>query len=230
MCMKFKSFVLLTYFATLLCCSAAVGIFSSVGELFDSNNTRISDNTLWALVVDADNDGDVLNTSQDSVFSSITANSLFVINQAIDIGTVLGGDEVFALGGMNGAAPGIDDRLVNGITIGGGIQTGRAYAFVWFPGVAFNGTSGDFTLTSNSHNIGTQVGSYSSSVTDGVFDTGMFIPSDGNTVSAGALNSNGGGTIANSSLTAFDLIPEPSTALLGVLGGLLLLRRRRTED
>lgn len=229
--MSAKALFSIFFLSLLTQAGATVSIISSVGELFDSGGVNtISDNTLWALVIDGDNDGDVLNTAQDVGISTSTANSLFSINQSIDIGTTLGGDVVFAIGGMNGAAPGIDDRTIASITLGGTIVAGRAYAFVWFPGATWSGTPGDYTLTSSPHNIASQVGSISASTGDGVFDGGMFIPSEGTTVSAGALNSNGGGTVANSHLTAVNLvIPEPSTMLLGVLGGLLLLRRSRTD-
>lgn len=211
---------------------------STFGILNDSSGATVSNDTLWVLIVDTNNDNSIWGTALDSSISTSTANSLLGVGQSIDLGSIINGDTIFAMGGVNEAG-GINgyDFSVLSVTLGvNGTAAGLDYAFAWFPGVTFSGTT-PILSGSNPHNIGSQVGMINRTVADSPgtsgMNSGMALPGDGGTITTGAVTSTvgGGGTITTPAhLTAVNLvIPEPSTMLLGALGSLLLLRRSRTD-
>jgi hypothetical protein len=203
--------------------SAAVTLNTQFGSAFDSLGATVPDGTLWALVVDTNNDGIFTGFNNNgSLSSTIAADTFFTAAQSISLGTVLNGNTVFALGGFNGAGPGItaDTIVINYGT--NGAAAALTYAIYWFPGATYSGPG--------AQTIGSQVGGLNTTSNDGgLFDAGMVLPNDGGLISTGAATVDGGGSIANSTFTAVNLtvIPEPSAALLGAIGALGLLRRRR---
>lgn len=216
--------------------SATVTINTQFGQAQTSNttgNTFVPDGTLWALIVSADNTfagGFGLDSSLSSVFNTNEAliNSTFA-GKSIALGTVFAGDTVFALGGFNGASvlsvPGSTTNGIPGLSLGtNGLATGLNFAFLYFPGVSF-AAQGD------TYNIGSQIGGVNRSTPDaGAGTVGMIVPADSGLIFAGASTNAGGdlgGSVSQSQFVAVNLIPEPSAAILGALGALGLLRRRR---
>ena len=201
---------------------ASVTIQTQFGTAFTSNGTTtVADGTKWALVVDANNDSTFAgNFNTTTSLGATGANSVFTTGQVITLGTTLGSDRVFAVGTFNAAGPGLTDGPV-GFDLGvNGVAAGLKYAFYWFPNAT--GAAGSIT-------VGNQVGGLSSSLDEAGLGA-MVIPADGANVPQGAATADGGGTIPNSRFTAVNLtaaIPEPSAALLGAIGVLGLLRRRR---
>jgi hypothetical protein len=211
---------------------ATVTLQNFSGYVYNSTSGLVATNTLWVLVVDADNNNSILGTSLDSTLSSLTGNSLFTANTtSINIGTNIGGDIVFAMGGFNGTGGTLGTNFsALSLTLGtNGTAAGLDYAFVWFPGVTYSGGA-PITSGSNSHVIGTQVGSINRTTADGGtgFNGGMILPADGNTVTLGASSSAFGGTVSQAQFSAINLVPEPSSFMLTVLGvfGFILRRRR----
>ena len=217
--------------------NAAVTIAFSAGSALLANgtaanplagNTAVPNGTLWVVIVDTNNNsalpGMALNSS---VFETAqteggrtSINSLFAPSQNIALNSVIGGDTVFGIGGFSSALAGFAGGaapLLSDLTL----PAGRNYGFYFFPGVTF-------TTTGATYQIGGSVGGIHSSVDDpdnAAF--AMVIPPDGNTVDQGVLSVSNGGLATNSRFTAVTLVPEPSAALLGAVGALGLLRRRR---
>ena len=216
--MKIKLISLL-FAAAVLPAAASVTIQTQFGTAFTSSSATVATGTKWALVVDANNDGLFYGGfSTASSLNSAGANLVFTTGQVISLGSTLGSDRVFALGTFNGAGPGITDGPVN-LSLGvNGVATGLKYAFYWFPGA-----TGTTSIT-----VGSQVGGLSRAVAEAGLGA-MVIPADGANVPQGAANSDASGTVPNSSFTAVNLnaVPEPSAVLLGAIGALGLLRRRR---
>lgn len=213
--------ILLMFTATVISAPAAVTLNTQFGTAFDSSGVAVANGTLWALVVDVGSNGFTGFGANSSLASqpALTADAFFTAGQSLAVGGNLNGNTIFRMGGFNGAGPGITDGPV-GITYGvNGTAAGLNYAFYWFPGATFTGGS--------SETIGSQVGGINTTSNDGIFDFGMVLPPDGALASTGAATAEGGGSLADSSFQAVNLIPEPSAALLGAIGALGLLRRRR---
>ncbi len=209
---------------------ATVTVENLFGYAYDSSGNLVADNTLWVLVVDADNNNSILGTSLNATLNSLTGNNLFSAGDSINLGTTIGGDTVFAMGGFNGAeGTGTSFSVLNFALGSNGALAGRNYSFVWFPGVVYSGVS-PITSGSLAHTIGTQVGAINRSTTDGVsqFNTGMVLPTDGNTIATGAVTTDFGGSATQGQFTAINLIPEPSSFLLTSLAlfGFVLRRKR----
>lgn len=203
--------------------SASVTLSTQFGEATNVSGALVPDGTLWILVVDTNNDstfagGFGLNSS----LGVGGANTTFTAGQSLSIGNVLGGDTIFAMGGFNGNAGGTPGLTADTLLLNlgeNGLAANRNFAFYWFPGATYAG--------GNSATIGNQVGGIHQGADAGASLDAMVIPADGNTVAPGAATNEYGGSVADSRFQAVQLIPEPSTALLGAIGALGLLRRRR---
>jgi hypothetical protein len=209
---------------------AAVSLETQFGIAYDSSGNAVVDGTLWILVADTNNDSNFTGFGLDSSLFQANqstfgiADLFFTSGQSLELGQTLNGNTIFAMGGFNG----LGDNGVLGLTADFieqfnypdfGTASGIAFAFYWFPGAIFTGGPVE--------TIGNEVGGIHTSSNDSLFNTGMFLPSDGTSVTVGAATSDLDGSIDNSRFTAVTLIPEPSTALLGALGMIALLRRRR---
>lgn len=207
--------------------NALVTINLSVGTALLANGTTpVPDGTLWVVVLDTNSSSSLpAMTLNSSIFETAqttvglaSVNSTFATGQNIALGTLIGGDAVFGIGGFSsglagfagGAAPALADLT---------LPAGRNYGFYFFPGVTF-------TTEAATYQVGGSVGGIHTGVDDGPIGA-MVVPPDGNLVDSGANSVSVGGSIANSRFTAVTLIPEPSAALLGAVGVLGLLRRRR---
>ena len=216
---------------------ATITINGQFGQAFAVNGTTTMPNgTLWALIVDGGDSvlpGMNVNSSLAQTAASgaagVTLINTTFSGKSFTLGTLFGTDTVFAMGKIDslvsGAAGGAAPAL--NLTLGvNGLVTGRNYGFYYFPGLTFTTTSATYT-------VGSSVGGINSALADsGAGTSGMVIPSDGATVTQGVSTSAGGafgGSTPDSSFKAVALnaVPEPSAILLGAIGALGLLRRRR---
>jgi len=223
-----KAKIALFILATAITASASVTITGTYGVNLDVAGTAVPDGTLFALVVSSNGlfgaTGNTFGTN--SFITTSVAQATFTQGQTLTVGSTFGTDTVFQLGvvdsnmsTMTGLA-GVTSALTLGTN---GVVDGRSYAFFFFPGGTLSGGTGT---------IGSQAGGYNTIITDGDagFDAGMIIPAEGATKILGAIDPGNGGTaLPAGAFQAVNLVsvPEPSAALLGALGALGLLRRRR---
>lgn len=233
--------VFLVFAAAVLCvCSAnaAVTVNVSFGSAFDSVSAAVPNGTLWVMIADSDDNSSFAGgfNINSSLTNAVAAAAAFG-GQSLSVGTVIGGDTIFAMGGFNSAAAGgIPGANVVSLTLasGGvnGVATGRNFAIYWFPGLTYGGpggATGSTTAAGYSVNVGStfQVGGIHDSGTDaGLGYEALVFPAAGAT-NPGVANDNFDGTLPDSRFVAVNAVPEPSVALLGGLGVLALLRRRR---
>jgi hypothetical protein len=201
---------------------ASITLNAVFGPALDSSGNTVPDGTLWALVVD---DGDNSFAGGfglgGAIASDTAAQADFTPGQQLAVGNTIGSDLIFAMGGFNGDAQELPGFAIEALelTLGGDLATGRETAFYFFPGVIYT--------TPGTYAVGSQVGGLNAlPVTGGDYDGySMVIPPDSTAVSFGAIGIAAGGNVSD--FQAMNLIPEPSAALLGALGALRLLRRRR---
>jgi hypothetical protein len=194
------------------------------GPCTNSSGNLIPDGTLWALVMSTDA-GDSFAGGfglGGSILNSGAASAEFAIGQEIAVGRSIGADSIFAIGGFTGAAQNNIGYTQDALTLELSVNliAGRNVAFYFFPNVIFSSTE--------TNKVGTEVGGLNATAVtaEGPF-TGlsMVLPADGGDVSFGAVGTLSGGTAEN--MKAVVLVPEPSSILLGLLGTLSLLRRKR---
>jgi hypothetical protein len=234
--MKLKKYVSLAFGLVLLSGSSygAVTIATQFGQAFlVDGTTLVPDGTLWAAIVDTNNNSALPGMSVNSSLAQTAAtgqagidsiNGLFA-GKSLALGSLFGGDAVIAMGGFASGGVGVAGATAPtlSLSLGGanGTATGRIYGFYYFPGVTF-------TSEGETYNVGGSIGGINTTLADANTATdGMIIPTDTFVVTQGASTANLGGIIPTSSFTAVALVPEPSAALLGAIGALGLLRRRR---
>lgn len=212
-----KSKLLLIAICLTASASAAVSLQGSFGDLRDSSGAAVSNGTLFILVGFT---GPTFSggLTANSSLTEVGANAAFTVGQTVSVGSAFGGaGTIFAIGGTGGSTA---EVVLPGLNNAGNVASGNSYAIYWFPGALYvSGTSGT---------IDDQVGGFSSSTGTSEFSLdGMIIPPNGQDVTQGFGTVSSGGNIANSFTNAVNLVPEPSAALLGAIGALGLLRRRR---
>ena len=188
---------ILTYLliaATALPVAATIRIDAQYGTAFSKAGTPVADGTLWAMIVDTNGDG--IFPGGFSANQSLTAAGAAVFQgSTIEIGAVIAGDTVFAVGGVSSSytnVPGSTTAAL-GLTLGeNGLAPGRAYAFYWFPGVAY---AGPHVCQNEAGGINRLL------VYDGGLDP-MIIPSDSYMVRQGAASGSCAGTVPDISFTA----------------------------
>ena len=202
----------------------------TAGVCATKTGSAVPDGTLWVLMVDSGGTANAL--PQLNLDSSITSSGA-AFNQSpfwyasLSVGSVIQGDTVFAMGKVDSTASGISGVLLASVVAQyglNGISSGKNYGLYWFPGVTYT-APGTYQVGWGSGEVG---GIQTTTGDTGVGFTGMVFPADtGADLSPGALTTDQGGSFAPSSFQAVNLIPEPSSMLLGALGALGLLRRRR---
>lgn len=221
--MKLKLITSLVALIILPASAVTINVFS--GAYRDSTGSAVADGTLFALIADTDANGFFGGSSSFGVDSSLTttqANSLFTPGQTLTKGGLLGGDSVFWVGTVNGSALGDGAGIVD-IVAAFTLSTatsGLNYSLLWFPGGTLDGARTVGT-------IGNQAGGLNTLITGGG-NTAMTVPTNNAaSVNQGALDTSNGSGLAISRFNAVNLVPEPSAAILGALGALCLLHRRR---
>jgi len=224
-----KTKLIVSLFAVMVIPASAVTINVFSGAYRNNANVAVPDGTLFALVADTDGSGTFGGAASFGPNASLSAPQslgLFTQGQTLTTGSLLGGDTIFGLGTVKGVAlgdgPGIADQVFS-FTLTAA-TSGLNYALFWFPGGTLNGAGTIGT-------IGGQAGGINNLVAGGG-NTGMTIPTNNAaSVSQGALDPANGGAVPVTRFQAFATtgaaVPEPSAALLGAIGALGLLRRRR---
>jgi hypothetical protein len=203
---------------------ATVSLTTQFGVSTNSGGAPVPDGTLWVMIVDTNGDSALPQLAVNSGIS-VSLQSPFWYS-TLSIGAVLANDTVFAMGAFNGAADlGTLGSTANAAP-GLALTAGRAIGFYWFPGVVYT-APGSYAVGQGSG----EVGGINTLLADaGSGTNAMIVPADGSDLLIGANTSGGGnlgGSLSESQFLATAIIPETSTALLGALGALGLLRRRR---
>lgn len=196
--------------------SAAVTMFFDGGRFRDNLGSPLANGSMFLIMVDTNNDG----------FAALNTNTFAGINPTA--GSTIGGDYVLVstftktVGGLSGS---INEQVINFDLNTGpalNVNTGDRLAFVWF------------TQNVGTVSTGTKYGVFTTLVTDAVSGGnsvgGMVIQPDSTTTNINYYdNATASGALATAANFTANLtvIPEPATAMLGLVGGLLLLRRRR---
>lgn len=216
--MKLTKVVIAALIATMSFSSAATVVvqFSSgtatIATGFADASGSAAAGLVWGIIV----------SNGDNVFTDIPANFVLSTTTSATSGTQIGssndyyfGSSVLTANQATGAEAGALGKIgsLSNITKGPSATTGASFALVWF----------DRSITSPTGTItgGTKYGV----LTDPIF----LIPADGvtqNLTAAAALNGGASGDPLKLANTV-TVIPEPSAALLGAIGALGLLRRRR---
>jgi hypothetical protein len=217
---------------------ATTTITGTTGSAFkDKLGTNIAAGSLVMLV--AANSGSFLTSSAQGAvvpgLSGLTGNTITPQQANFTAGSLFGGNAVFAVStagasGSIGGFAGFDNTLA----------LNKKFALVWF-----SQTSAQLTTSSSGAYFGmmslsdwllpadAEGKSYTLSSTDSGGATSFYSTSVATTATQiGGGFFTGSGTAANTGSTAlrsaqFQIVPEPSAALLGALGALGLLRRRR---
>ena len=209
---------------------ATISMDMSFGFCRTSAGALVPDGTLWALIVDSSGDSALPQLALNSGISASSSSPFWYAN--LSVGGTVGGDTVFAMGGFNGTATDISltgwtSASLTGVTLGtNGLVAGKNFGFYWFPGATYTG-AGAYQV---GNGLGHQVGGIQTTLIDPNNGADpMVVPTDPATIAPGAnsIDSQGPGSLPNSQFLATSIIPEPSSMLLGALGALGLLRRRR---
>lgn len=213
--------------------NATVTFDFQMGIARNSSGAAIADGTLWALLVDTnDNNAFTGFAAGSNLSSTASADMYFDPNQSLSLNQVINGDTIFAMGSFNGTGvseiTGLVTGTISGLAYGGanGTAEGRRFAFLWFPGATYTGGA--------SESIGTQVGGINSTSNDALGGTNaMTLPTDGTSpvpplgVASDDVAVGGSTPAANFYAVNLTVIPEPTSSLLALFGGLALLFRRR---
>lgn len=203
--------------ATLTFTNAGAGAIASG---FGDASGNISSGLVWGIIVDTSGNG-FASSNWNSGFTLTGGNETGITLQAITGGAT---DDVLYINGsattsLNSATDGaaVGSGRVNSIstvTYAGLVTGNQAFAIVWFDRSAtLNGTVTD----------GTKFGI----ITSGTNAVPPFLLPAANSAAVDYSVAFAGADPAKSATFTFGLIPEPSTALLGAIGALGLLRRRR---
>lgn len=224
--------------------NAATTISGTTGTLFKGpdGTTNIPSGAVYMVIVDNTGDGFLSSASGGAIVPGLTGLSgktLAVGNASITAGQTFGGDAILSVSSTSSA--GVIGSLLTGVDVSA--YSGKNFAVVWFnansatlsgglAGQSFGVISGadwvlppdtgsTFTLSSTDAGVPASSTYYSFSATLSAAQlgsTGFFT----GTGTAG----DGTADVRSANFTIIG-VPEPSAALLGALGALGLLRRRR---
>ena len=178
-----------------------------------------SNRMVWGIIVDGGVDGfNGANavTQYKSGFSLASNNTGIALSTTTTGADTIATNDVLYIAGalMASNSSALDGAPVNmnrllafsNLTYGGNVAAGKSFAIVWFDKLALGGTA-------------------TTGMKYGVFATGLALPADPGTYN---LSSNfAGADPLKTQAFVVDAVPEPSAALLGAIGALGLLRRRR---
>jgi len=224
--------------------NAAITISGTVGTSFKGadGTTNIPVGSLFLVVADAGTAGFLAASTNGALTAGTTGKTALadplvaIADASITAGGFFGGDKILATGSITTA--GVMPTLLTAVTIAG--FEGQRFAVIWFEKSAATLTSEG--LGSQAYGIlsgadwllpATDSGLFTMSATDANGASSYY--STSLTLAAAQIGANGfftgtgtaGDASADVKSATFAIIPEPSTALLGALGALALLRRRR---
>ena len=226
--MKTKAITLITSLGLAAFASAAVSISgTALKNVQGSASTDLGNGLLGLLIVDTGNDGFL--TTNGSGNAAVTSGnplsgfSYTSVGAGLALNSTFYGDLVIA-------------RLTTAVVFGDATMSGtfnasaaafldKKYAIVWFETLT---TAGSETLASGKFGIASGADWVFPAADSGTFTFGTGAANlDQLTLGAVATAPAGQGVSFATSGTSFSVVPEPSAALLGALGALGLLRRRR---
>jgi len=218
----------------LLPCGAAVTIELSIGQFFNATGTQlVPAESRWAVILDESKLGNFPGgLTQNTSLTAANAESAFTAfaGSSITPGTVIGSNRIFSVFDVDGentsGVDGISTRFVTLPDDDWALLSQVPFAIYWFPGLTSENSvvptqpfeiGGIQVSTANSGgNIGMTIPTF---VTDATLDFNASFYDDSDDI---------GGDLPLSRFIAITAVPEPSTALLAMLGALgLLVRRRR---
>jgi hypothetical protein len=209
--------------------NATVTLNFQFGQLTDSSATTLQDTALWAIIYDDNGDGTLpggLDGNSSLTEADRTAANAAFLGVNIQKDTVVDGDKILFTGEIEGSlGDGIVGDQRNFDLNSLGLATGVRWGFYWFPGLTTASTN---LPSSDPFEIGAIQEDNANTGSGG--NAGMTIPSDGANVVVAYFDNTTSGNASGLDEDRFQaiLVPEPSALLLGVLGGLALLRRRRS--
>lgn len=197
----------------------SISVDMDFGALRDSSGGVISSTaTLWAIIYDENGDNSLpggLGIDESLVDADAAAAYAAFAGQTLAIDALIEGDRVLDFGVFNDPDALALINISETDFAGSGLVTGRSYGLYWFPSHSLA------TIPSAPFEIGGL-----NETTNFTGAIGTTIPNDGANLTGGVLDTSFGGGLGTVRFEAIDAIPEPSTALLALLG-LSLLRRRR---
>jgi hypothetical protein len=216
----------------------ATTISGTIGSAFKDNtlSTNIANGSLVMLIADAGTAGFLTTSSTGVIVASTTAlagPTTIPTAGALTVGSLFGGDTIMAVGtaGNSGSISGFSNFTP---------ITSKNFALVWFTQAAAQVGAGsyfgmmslsDWLMPSDADGK-----TYTVSATDASNATSFYSSSTATTAtqlgSTGFITGSGAAVASPASSNivkgaTFQIIPEPSAALLGAIGALGLLRRRR---
>jgi len=218
--------------------NAAVTYEIAMGAMRDTTGTALPDNTLVVLIANTDDTAGLPGGLNDSDLSKSGLDPAQAFadfaGKKVEVGDVINGDTVFYVGQINSSANYLPAGMLYEPSLSfspsypPNLAKDQTFGIYWFPGR----TSASDPLPSDSFDMG---GFFNSSPNTSQSDVGMILqdPNSGGTYKIYQMDSETASSFSLTSATssaAFSAItvPEPSGLLLGALGGLFLLRRRRS--
>jgi len=207
--------------------------------------TAIPAGTLGMLIVDTAGDGffstlinstgntALTTTSQLNTKDPLLTSSLANLSVAAGAAGLFGGEKILATFASVGTT-GTFSNIMTGVSIAG--YESKNFAIVWFsdilkasaPATAASGATWGIIRGSDWILPSSDSGTFTSSATDAAGATSYYAPSAlAGGASTTAFRTTTDGATATLGGAGFSIVPEPSAALLGALGALGLLRRRR---
>lgn len=229
--MKYHLLIIVAIFTITVGAKASIVINFEFEALRDSSGIAVSNGTVFALIASNSSGSlpsatDLLGAELSTGFDISNGSRIFAVGQTTSAVSAPGNaaGSLNDLGGDNYSSVS-DTRL-------GAAPIGSIWGLYWFPSISTTGTTiagGDVYGFFQSSNVDTG---------QPIGDTAMILQGDGNPASVAyydlpTLNTFAGPPTANTPSVSdfsanFTVIPEPSAAILGLLGaGALLMRRRR---
>ena len=202
--------------AVTLTISAVTGAGSGVLTNLASSTGDVTSNKVWGILVDTSGNGFAGNYDGGVSLGASAITTLKVSGVATDDVFVTSGNLMVNTnnatldGGSVASGTLARPTQIASVGFSNGISQGDAFRIMWFDATALGGTA----------DAGSKYGVYS--------NAGLIIPADGSNTSFNALFVGAEATVVPGNLTFQGAaVPEPSAALLGAIGALGLLRRRR---
>lgn len=202
--------------AVTLTISAVTGATSGVLTNLASSTGDVTSTKVWGILVDTSGNGFaggynggislVAGASTTLQNSGGATDDVFIVSSNLMVNT----NNATLDGGTVAAGTLARPTQIASVAFANGISQGDAFRIMWFDATALGGTADN----------GSKYGVYS--------NAGLVIPADGSNTSFNALFVGAETTVVPGNLTLQGAaVPEPSAALLGAIGALGLLRRRR---
>jgi len=233
-----KSIAFLTLFSGVS--QAAITISGTVGTSFKGNDgtTNLPVGSLFLVIADTGVAGFLNPAVTPSTAARTSAHDpeISIIDASITAGATFGGDTILAIGSVTSA--GVLPTMLTNVAIAG--YESKPFALVYFQKSA--ATLGTETLANQYYGVlrlsdwtlpASDSGTFTMSATDATPSTNYYSTSNAITAlqvgATGFFTGSGtAGDVTNDIKAAtFQIVPEPSAALLGAIGALGLLRRRR---